>query len=83
MSSHACGADPAGRADVPRDPGRDQNGVMVALLLAHQGGWDEIVLVAGPIVVIAGLLALANKRAKAVLAASSEDSGEDGSASSP
>ena len=33
-------------------------------LLAHQGGWDEILLVAGPIVVIVGLLALANKRAK-------------------
>lgn len=33
-------------------------------MLAHQGGWDEILLVAGPIVVIVGLLALANKRAK-------------------
>jgi hypothetical protein len=31
-------------------------------LLAHQGGWDEILLVAGPILVIAGLLRLAKKR---------------------
>jgi hypothetical protein len=31
-------------------------------LLAHQGGWDEILLVAGPIVVIVGLLMLARKR---------------------
>ncbi len=42
---------------------------MLAVLLAHQGGWDEILLVAGPIVLIGGLLALANRRAKAALAA--------------
>lgn len=36
---------------------------MIAYLLAHQGGWDEILLVAGPIAVLAGLLRLANKRA--------------------
>lgn len=32
-------------------------------VLAHQGGWDEILLVAGPILVLGGLLKLANKRA--------------------
>ena len=32
-------------------------------LLAHQGGWDEILFVLLPIAVFAGLLALANKRA--------------------
>lgn len=32
-------------------------------LLAHQGGWDEILLVVGPIALLAGLLRLANKRA--------------------
>ena len=31
-------------------------------LLAHQGGWDEILLVAGPIVVIVGLLVIVKKR---------------------
>ena len=31
-------------------------------LLAHQGGWDEVLLVLGPILVIAGLLRLANRR---------------------
>ena len=31
-------------------------------LLAHQGGWDEILLVAGPIGVIVGLLAIVKKR---------------------
>ena len=30
-------------------------------LLAHQGGWDEILLVAGPIVVIVGLLVIVKK----------------------
>ena len=33
-------------------------------MLAHQGGWDEILLVLGPIAVIAGLLWLAKKRTK-------------------
>ena len=32
-------------------------------LLAHQGGWDEILLVVGPIALLAGLLRVANKRA--------------------
>jgi hypothetical protein len=31
-------------------------------LLAHQGGWDEFLLVAVPIVVIIGLLALVKRR---------------------
>ena len=33
----------------------------LSALLAHQGGWDEILLVAGPIAVIVGLLALVKK----------------------
>lgn len=31
-------------------------------LVAHQGGWDEILLVLGPIAVIALLLRLAKRR---------------------
>jgi len=31
-------------------------------VLAHQGGWDEILLVLGPILVIGGLLRLAKQR---------------------
>ena len=31
-------------------------------LLAHQGGWDEILLVLGPMVIIIGLLKLAKNR---------------------
>jgi hypothetical protein len=34
----------------------------VPVLLAHQGGWDEIALIAGPIIVIMGLLWLAKRR---------------------
>jgi len=37
-----------------------------AALLAHQGGWDEILLVGGPVLVFAGLLALARRRALAL-----------------
>ena len=34
----------------------------IIALLAHQGGWGEILLVAGPIAVIVGLLAIVKKR---------------------
>lgn len=34
---------------------------MIALT-AHQGGWDEILLVAGPIAVVVGLLVIVKKR---------------------
>lgn len=32
-------------------------------VLAHQGGWDEILFVLVPIALFAGLLAIANQRA--------------------
>jgi len=35
-------------------------------MIAHQGGWDEILLVLGPIAVIVGLLMLARKRVAAI-----------------
>jgi len=41
---------------------------MIAQLLAHQGGWDEILLVAGPLAVFGGALMVANKRANEKLA---------------
>jgi hypothetical protein len=34
-------------------------------LLAHQGGWDEVLLVAAPIVVIVALLAIVKRRVDA------------------
>jgi hypothetical protein len=37
-------------------------GPLVAIL-AHQGGWDEILMVVGPLALIGGLLWLANRRA--------------------
>ncbi|MET0728761.1 MAG: hypothetical protein ABWZ76_10745 [Acidimicrobiales bacterium] len=36
---------------------------IVPVLLAHQGGWDELIFVLLPIALFAGLLALANRRA--------------------
>jgi len=36
-------------------------------IVAHQGGWDEILLIGGPIIVIAGLLILAKKRVDSAL----------------
>ena len=34
----------------------------VTALLAHQGGWDEVLLVVGPVVLIVGALTLAKRR---------------------
>ena len=34
------------------------------MILAHQGGWDEMLLVLGPILIMVGLLALAKRRAE-------------------
>lgn len=36
-------------------------------IVAHQGGWDEILLVVAPLAVIGGLLWLANRRVTAQL----------------
>jgi hypothetical protein len=33
-----------------------------AAMVAHQGGWDEILLVGGPMAIVAGLLWLAKRR---------------------
>jgi hypothetical protein len=35
---------------------------VISALLAHQGGWDETLMVAGPIAVIVGLLAIVRRR---------------------
>ena len=36
--------------------------IAVAPLLAHQGGWDEMLLVLGPILLIIGILAVVKRR---------------------
>ena len=36
---------------------------MASVVVAHQGGWDEILMVLAPILLFAGLLYVANKRA--------------------
>jgi hypothetical protein len=36
--------------------------LVASALVAHAGGWDEALLIGGPIVVIIGLLMLAKKR---------------------
>jgi hypothetical protein len=41
--------------------------VALAQLLAHQGGWDEVFFVAAPLVVFAGLLLLAKRRAEKMI----------------
>lgn len=46
-------------------------------LVAHQGGWDEILLVAGPIAVIVGLLAIVKRRIDARFTAAALDQASD------
>ncbi len=43
------------------------------MLTAHQGGWDEILLVAGPLALVAGLLWLADRRARRMGGSSEPD----------
>lgn len=52
------------------------------VLLAHQGGWDEILLVAAPLSLFAGLLYLANRRADQQVRARQEEppAGDDDTA---
>lgn len=38
----------------------------LAQIVAHQGGWDEILWIAGPLLIVGGLLWLANRRANAL-----------------
>jgi hypothetical protein len=45
-------------------------------MIAHQGGWDEILLVLGPIAIIVGLLMLARKRVEAAEQAKSAAQGQ-------
>ena len=47
------------------------------LVLAHQGGWDEMLMVLTPIAVFALLLKVANSRAKAAQAAQTAQAGPD------
>jgi cyanate permease len=46
-------------------------------VLAHQGGWDEILMVVGPLAVVGLLLWIANKRVEAQLEAAEADPVDD------
>jgi hypothetical protein len=43
------------------------------VVLAHQGGWDEILLVVAPLVVVAGLLWIAKRRVDRAAASRNSD----------
>ena len=51
--------------------------MFAATLLAHQGGWDEILLVGGPVLVFGGLLAIARRRAIALAEQAAADESAD------
>ncbi len=45
---------------------------LAVALLAHQGGWDEMLLIVGPMLVVVGLLRLAKRRVERAAAAPPE-----------
>jgi hypothetical protein len=47
------------------------------MILAHQGGWDEILLVLAPIAAIVALLALARRRADRITTERTDDASSD------
>ncbi len=51
--------------------------VPYATVLAHQGGWDEVALVGGPILLIIALLAVAKRRVDAQVARHADDEVSD------
>lgn len=53
-----------------------------AAVLAHQGGWDELLVVAIPIALFALLLVVANRRASRALI-EHDDTGTNGGDSAP
>lgn len=48
------------------------------MVVAHQGGWDELLFVLLPIALFAGLLAIANRRATRAQAEPDGDPAEPG-----
>jgi hypothetical protein len=46
-------------------------------VLAHQGGWDELIFVLLPIALFAGLLAVANRRATRAKAEEEHEPGDE------
>jgi hypothetical protein len=48
-----------------------------AVVIAHQGGWDELLLVALPVALFAALLFVANRKAQSQLEAEAGDIGVD------
>ena len=54
-----------------------------SVLLAHQGGWDEILLIGGPIVIIVLLLRLAKKRVDASVGDGAEQPTDQPTGQSP
>jgi len=49
---------------------------VTAALLAHQGGWDELLMVLAPIVIFGVLLVVANRRANTIERQRQRDDGD-------
>jgi hypothetical protein len=47
------------------------------MILAHQGGWDEFLLVIGPLLIIAWLVSVAKRRADKIARKNADQSTTD------
>ena len=56
---------------------------MTTLVLAHQGGWDELLMVLVPIAIFAFLLVVANRRASHIAREQAEGGGQAGGPGTP
>ncbi len=57
--------------------------VRPGFILGHQGGWDEILLVVGPLLVVGLLLWVANRRVSAQLNEAGSQAGAAGNGTDP
>ena len=58
--------------------GPDAYATLIGLVLGHQGGWDEVALVVGPLAIVGGLLWVANRRVAAQLGQDGDQQRRDG-----
>ncbi len=77
LGSNIIGTLPYDRGVIVAAASAHDRGMVVAGLLAHEGGWDEVFFVAAPLIVFAGLLVLAKRRAESQAEQAAADAPDD------
>lgn len=77
LGSNVIGTLPYDQGVILAAASAHERGMVVAGLLAHEGGWDEVFFVAAPLIVFAGLLILAKRRAESQAEQAAADAPDD------